>query len=169
MLQNNILLPLLLFMMVNREGKVKLSSDELYRINSLLKAVKPYFNPQHRLALTKTENIVDVVHGLSRYNNNDYGHEDLYTAQIAEEERNPIRLLEAVRPYIRGKGGEHIDKVLLLNDRVHRLRNRTAHPQKVMEDIESVTDILEILQVEKGIEFKKAFQTARQMMAMLQS
>ncbi|AOT71348.1 hypothetical protein [Geosporobacter ferrireducens] len=159
--KNNILIPLLLFMLLNREGMGKLSSDEIYRMTALLKSVKPYFSQPHREALSRTENVVDIVHGLSRYANNEYVKEDVYIQTV--QEKNPIKLLETVRPHMRGKSRENIDKALILNDRINRLKNRTAHPQKIIEDLESITDIMEILQLEKGRELKQVLFKAKKM------
>ncbi|SHJ72826.1 hypothetical protein SAMN02745975_02730 [Geosporobacter subterraneus DSM 17957] len=164
--KNNIIIPLLLFMLLNREGMGKLSSEEIYRMSALLKSVKPYFNQPHREALSKTENVVDIIHGLSKYANNEYAKEEVYTQTV--QDRNPIKLLETIRPHMRGKSRESIDKALILNDRVNRLKNRTSHPRKVMEDLESITDIMEILQIEKGREIKDALFKAKKMMEILQ-
>ena len=165
--KNNILIPLLLFMLLNKGKTGKLSSEEIYRITSLLKSVKPYFGQQHREALSKTENVVDIVHGLSRYANSEYAKEDVYIQTV--QEKTPIKLLETVRPHMKGKSRESIDKALVLNDRIHRLKNRTSDPRKVMEDLESITDIMEILQLEKGRELKQVLFKAKQMMQILQT
>ncbi|KXG74284.1 hypothetical protein [Thermotalea metallivorans] len=163
----NIWLPIVLFIMLNREGTMKFSSDDLYRAGEILKTARPYFGDKHREVLAKTENIVDIIHSLNRYAKGEYRSEGGFGKSYHNVANKPIKVMEAIRPYMRGKGRENIDKLLTLNDRVNRLRNRDPRNRNIAEDFEYMTDILEILKADKGREVRNVLNKVHKMMEIL--
>jgi hypothetical protein len=75
--------------------------------------------------------------------------------------------MEAVRPYIKGKSQESIDKVLTLNARVDRLKNRNPGNVNIMEDFDNMAGILEIISADKGYEIRDVLDKVNKMMSIL--
>ncbi|MDF2547276.1 MAG: hypothetical protein K0R93_2174 [Anaerosolibacter sp.] len=167
LISGNMLLPMMLFFLLNKEGFQKFNSEDIYNTAAIMKTAQPYFKDQHRQMLGKAENVLDILHAVNRLQNGEYASANRYTKSYHNVPDKPIKMMEAVRPYMKGKSRESIDKVLTLNERVNRLKNRSPGNVNIMEDIENMAGILEIISADKGYEVRDVLNKVHKMMAVL--
>ncbi|WZL72447.1 hypothetical protein QBE52_15475 [Clostridiaceae bacterium 35-E11] len=167
LLSSEMLLPLFLFTLWNKGGRAKANTDDIHRTAQIVKGVRPYMGEQINETLGKAESLLDVLYALNRYANHEYKQNESYAQSYRSVPDKHIKILEAVRPHVRGKSKEKIEKVLTVNDRISRIKQNTGEKRNMLQDIENVTDILEILQVEKGHEIKKMLNKVKTIMAIM--
>lgn len=165
--RGDMLLPLFLFALWNKEGKAQTNTDDIHRTAQIVKGVRPYMGEQIKEVLGKAESILDVLYALNRYANREYKLDGSYAQSYSNIPDKHIKILEAVRPHVRGRSREKIEKVLTVNDRINRLKQSTGEKRNMLEDIENVTDILEIIQADKGYEIKKMLNKVKTIMAIM--
>ena len=167
LMSSEMILPLLMFALLNREGIFKSDTEDLYRKAEILRVAKPYFNGKPKEMLGKTENIMDILYSVNRFMNGDYKKESPYEKSYHNVKDKPIRIMEAVRPYLKGQSKESIEKVLTLNDRIRRLQAHATDKGRMIENFEYLTDILEILNIDRSTEMKSALHKVKTMMDIL--
>ncbi|HHY90073.1 MAG TPA: hypothetical protein GX503_00260 [Clostridiales bacterium] len=163
----NMLLPIALYTLFYRNGQGKLKTDEMVRTTQIVKSVKPYFKSKPREVLAKTESILEIFNALNRYLKGEYKIEKNSEFDAQSVSNKPVKILEAVRPHLKGEGKERIEKMLLLNDRINRLKNSSGGKRNLIEDAENITDILETLQHEKGREIRELINKTKEIMKII--
>ncbi|MFZ5968548.1 MAG: hypothetical protein ACOYVK_15445 [Bacillota bacterium] len=163
-MSNQMILPFFLFMLMSK-GAGSINSEELFRYGEMLRTVQPYFKDKPNETLGKTENVLDIMHAFNRLTKGEYKEAKNYRSYADVPDKH-IRILENIRPYMKGKSRDSIEKVLTLNDRVNRLRNRMGK-KSFIEDFEDLTDILEILKRDKGYEVRSMLDKVKEMMDIL--
>ncbi|WP_129599738.1 hypothetical protein [Anaerophilus nitritogenes] len=113
-----------------------------------------------KTGLEKAENIVNLLYDLHDY----VGEDDTYLALEMIKSR-PFEVLQVIRPHIHGKGRHKIDQALAVHDQINRLQKNSS--QNTIEKFEQVTNILEILEIEKGHEIKKMLNKTKHIMNIL--
>ncbi|MBB6216922.1 hypothetical protein HNQ80_003027 [Anaerosolibacter carboniphilus] len=167
LVSGNMLLPMMLFFLFNKGETQKFNSEDIYNTAAMIKTAQPYFKDQHREMLAKTENVLDILHAVNRLQKGEYASTNRFGNSYYNVPNKPIKMMEAVRPYMKGKSKESIDKVLTLNDRVNRLKNRNPGDVNIMEDFDNMVGILEIISADKGYEVRNVLDKVHKMMAIL--
>ena len=161
-LTNENLLPILLIGLLTKSGQISGSTDDIARSSEMLKMAKPYFKETHKDALSKTENILDALYSINKLTKGEYRGDESYRKSYDDVQDKPIKILQAVRPHMKGRSRDTIEKVLTVEDRIKRLKDKNKE-KNILEDFESMTDILEVLQKDKGSEVRNVITKAKQM------
>lgn len=165
-LSNETFLPILLLGLLSKSGHLSGESQDIARSSNMLKMTKPYFNKNHKDALSITESILDAMYSLNKLTKGEYKNEDSYVRSYENVKDKPIRILQAVQPHMKGKSRETIDKVLTVEDRIKRLKDKNRQ-KNILEDFEHMTDILEMIQKDKGGEVRNVLTKAKQMIEIM--
>lgn len=165
-LNNENLLPIFLLGLLIKSGHLNGNTDEIASTAEMLRMSKPYFKSTHKDALSKTENILDALYSLNKLAKGEYKMDDSYMKSYNDVKDKPVKILQAVRPHIKGKSRETIDRVLTVEDRVKRLKNKDRQ-KNILEDFDNMTDILEMIQGNKGKEVRNVITKAKQMIEIM--
>ncbi len=163
----NMLFPIALYTLFYRNGQGKLETDDMVRTAQIVKSVKPYFQNKPREVLAKAESILEIFNAFNRYMQGEYKIEKNSDFDTQSVSNKPIKILEAVRPHLKGEGKERVEKMLLLTDRLNRLKNSPGGKRNLIEDAENITDILEVLQHEKGSEMRELLNKTKEIMKII--
>jgi len=167
LLTNENLLPILLLGLLSKSGQISGGTEDIARSAEMLRMAKPYFKENHKEALSKTESILDAMYSLNRLTKGEYKKDDSYRRSYQDVQDKPIKILQAVRPHMKGKSRETIDRVLTVDDRIKKLKDKSRPKRDILEDFENVTDILEALQRDKGSEVKSVLNKAKKMIEIM--
>ncbi|TCO76491.1 hypothetical protein [Marinisporobacter balticus] len=143
---NDKILPILLFTLLAKEEK---------------KEVKSYLGDQLKGVLGKAENMLDIMYALDGYAKNRSVSANTYNETEHQEAKSVIEVLEVIRPHVHGKGGKKIDQALMVNDRIHRLKENAKNKKNIINEFENLTDILEILEFNEGYEIREVLNKAK--------
>ncbi len=160
----NMIIPIALYALLNQNGQVKAESEDIVRTAEIVKSVKPYFQNRPRELLAKAESILDILQAFNRYTQKEYIAEAYNTQEVKEIPNKPIKVLEAVKPHLKGESKDKVEKLLVLNDRMNRLKESSGEKRNLIEDAENIMDILEVLQYEKGQEIRELLNKTKEVM-----
>ncbi len=166
LLSNENFLPILMLGLLGKAGNLGGETNDIARSADMLRMSKPYFNNTHKDALSKTENILDALYSLNKLAKGEYKNDESYMRSYNEVTDKPVKILQAVRPHMKGKSRETVDRVLTVEDRVKRLKDKNRQ-KNILEDFESMTDILEMIQKDKGGEVRNVLTKAKQMIEIM--
>ena len=164
---NENLLPVLLLGLLSKSGQISGSTEDIARSAEMLRMAKPYFQNNHKEALSKTENILEALYSINKLTKGEYRNDDSYRRSFYDVQDKHVGILKAVRPHIKGKGRETIERVLTVDDRIKKLKNASRSHRNILEDIENLTDILEVIQKDKGSEVRDVLNKAKMMIEIM--
>ncbi len=167
LLKGDILLPVFLFSFLRSSEQNKISMEDILNQKKILKAVKPYMEERSQDTMSRIESMIDVVDALNRYATGQYSLDTSYQKLQNSIENKPIKILEAIRPHMKGQRKEFIDKVLMVNDRIDQLKQRSKEKRNLLEDFEDIVDILEVFENTKVVEMRKVLNKAKTMIKII--
>ena len=151
----DILLPIAFFMMLTKaENKSFISKNE-------------YLGDKLKGFIAESENMIDMFQQISKYLQNQKELEADGRKLDNENNKKPIELLEVIKPYVHTNEKDKIDKVLKVNEKIGRLKDKKDTKRNMIEDVENITEILETLKVDKGVQVRKALNKAKDIMEIL--
>ncbi|MBF8984151.1 hypothetical protein IZY60_11440 [Lutibacter sp. B2] len=151
----DILLPIAFLMMLTKaENKSFVFKNE-------------YLGDKLKGFIAESENMIDMFQQISKYLQNQKELESDGRKLANENNKKPIELLEVIKPYVHTNEKDKIDKVLKVNEKIGRLKDKKNTKRNMIEDVENITEILETLKVDKGVQVRKALDKAKDIMQIL--
>ena len=166
-MNNENLLPVILLGLLSKSGQISGNTEDIARSAEMLRMAKPYFQNTHKEALSKTENILEALYSINKLTKGEYRKDDSYQRSFYDVEDKHVGILKAVRPHLKGKGKETIERVLTVDDRIKKLKNTSQSNRNILEDFENLTDILEAIQKDKGSEVRNMLQKVKMMVEIM--
>ncbi|PAB58250.1 hypothetical protein [Anaeromicrobium sediminis] len=156
----DVILPLVVYAVLNKDDIIGKKNKKSSKKD---KKTQAYLVENMSTIVDRGQNIVGMIDSVNKYM--ERKQQEATALGMEKASNDKVEILEVVRPYVKGKGRNKIDRAIAANEKIKKLKSREE--KDILSNVQDVTDILALVQSDTGDQVNEALRKVRDIMDIL--